>query len=144
MPEPNESEPRIFVDDNWKEQARQEKEEADRMTRQDELPGELPTPSLAEIVQMIAVQVTFGLGGIRDPQTGQAIPPDLMLAKHYIDLLELFQQKTADRVNENEKAIIEGTLHELRMLFVHVAQSGAGAAPAGEPKAKPQQADGQS
>jgi hypothetical protein len=138
MPEPNENEPRIFIDDDWKEQARREKEEADRMTRQDELPGELPAPSLAEIVQMIAVQATFGLGGIRDPQTGQVIPPDLMLARHYIDLLELFQQKTADRVNDNEKAIIEGTLHELRMLFVHVAQ--AGAAPANEPKAKPQQA----
>jgi len=144
MPDPKENEPRIFVDDDWKEQARREKEEADRMTRQDELPGELPQPSLAEIVQMIAVQATFGLGGIRDPQSGQVIPPDLMLAKHYIDLLELFQQKTADRVNENEKAIIEGTLHELRMLFVHVAQSGAGTGAAGEPKAKPQQADQQS
>lgn len=137
MPEPNENEPRIFIDDDWKEQARREKEEADRMTRQDELPGELPAPSLAEIVQMIAVQATFGLGGIRDPQTGQVIPPDLMLARHYIDLLELFQQKTADRVNDNEKAIIEGTLHELRMLFVHLAQAGA----AGEQKTKPQQVD---
>ena len=129
MSEPQTEKPRIIVDDDWKEQARREKEEADRTTReQARRPRDLPPPSLAEIVQMIAIQATIGLGGYQDPQTGQSFAPDLLLAKHYIDLLELLQTKTAGHLDDQEKKIVEAALSDLRMLFVQVANHLANAA----------------
>ncbi|GMU21430.1 MAG: hypothetical protein AMXMBFR13_15230 [Phycisphaerae bacterium] len=130
--------PKIFVDSDWKEQARREKEELDRETR--EMPRQgLPEPQLAELVQMVVLQASIGLGGFQDPQTGQPIPPNLPLAKHYIDLLELLQKKTQGRLDQTEQQIIEGTLYELRMAFVQVAgiRPGEGGAPEEEPGNEP-------
>jgi hypothetical protein len=56
--------------------------------------------------------------------------PNLAVAKHYIDLLELLLNKTTGNLDENEKALIEGTLHELRMAFVQVAGVGGEPEPA--------------
>jgi hypothetical protein len=122
MADDNKETPKIFIDDDWKEQARREKEEADRETREPEgadQEGPLPVPHLAEIVQMVTMQATIGLGGFRD-QNGQAIPPNLEYAKHYIDLLELLQTKTRNNLDEQEERLLGGTLQELRMVFVEI------------------------
>jgi len=137
MTEPQDDKGRIIVDDDWKAQAQREKEEADRLAREEqEEEGGLPTPSLAEIVQLIIIQASIGLGGMQDPQTGQRIPAQLPLAKQYIDLLEVLQQKTAGNVTEQEKRLIDGALQELRMVFVQIAGLGTspspGASPAGQ------------
>jgi len=85
---------------------------------------------------LIIIQASIGLGGMQDPQTGQRIPAQLPLAKHYIDLLEVLQQKTAGNVTEQEKRLIDGALQELRMVFVQIAGLGTspspGASPAGQ------------
>lgn len=129
MPDQNEDGPHIIVDSDWKEQARREKEELDRQTRETPTQGGLPTPSLVEIVQMVVIQASLGLGGFQDPNTGQVVAPNLTVAKHYIDLLELLLNKTAGNLDENEKGLIEGTLHELRMAFVQVAGVGSNPQP---------------
>lgn len=126
MPDQNEDGPHIIVDSDWKAQAQREKEELDRQTREEPAQRGLPGPSLAEIVQMIVIQASLGLGGFQDPNTGQVMPPNMAVAKHYIDLLELFLNKTANNLDANEKGLIEGTLHELRMAFVQVAGLGGG------------------
>ena len=133
MPDKNQDEPKIFVDSDWKEEARREKDEADRQTRDMPEAGQLPEPSFVEILQMIALQATIGLGGVQDPQTGQRIPANLPVAKHYIDLLELLQTKTRNNLEKDEQALIEGMLHELRMAFVQVAGNEPQAS--GEPQA---------
>jgi len=136
MPDKNQDEPKIIVDSDWKEQARREKNEADRQTRDVPEAGRLPEPSFVEILQMIALQATIGLGGVQDPQTGQRIPANLPVAKHYIDLLELLLTRTRNNLEKDEQALIEGMLHELRMAFVQVA---GGEPPAsGEPQAPDQ------
>lgn len=124
MPDANNEQPRIIVDDDWKAQAQREKEEADRQTRAEKDGGPLPEAHLAEIVQMIALQASVGLGLVTDPRTGQPMPTDLAVAKHFIDLLTLFRQKTGDNLDEVEKKIVDGTLYELQMAFVHVASGG--------------------
>ncbi len=134
MADTNDNKPKIIVDDDWKEQARKEKEEADRLAHEQEESLEIPEPSLAEVVQMIAIQATMALGGVKDPQTGQPIPPHMPLAKHYIDLLELLQTKTVGKVDEQERMIIDGTLQELRMIFVQIANHLTSAATAQEKK----------
>ncbi len=134
MAEDNKETPKIIIDDDWKEQARREKEAADQEARKAEEAGEegpLPGPHIAEIIQMITMQATIGLGGFRD-QSGQAIPPNLEYAKHYIDLLELLLKKTRNNVDEQEQRMLSGTLQELRMAFVevyHALSQQASAAP---------------
>lgn len=122
MAEDNKETPKIIIDDDWKEQARREKEqaaeEAQKAEAEDE-GGPMPGPHLAEIIQMVTMQATIGLGGFRD-QSGQAIPPNLEYAKHYIDLLELLQTKTRGNLDDQEKRMLDGTLQELRMAFVEI------------------------
>jgi hypothetical protein len=117
--------PKIIVDSDWKEQARKEKEEADRQTREMPRFGPLPAPSIVEIIQMIVLQTAVGLGGMQDPQTGQRLPANLAAAKHYIDLLELLEQKTQGHLDETETKVLANTLHEMRMAFVEAAGVGA-------------------
>lgn len=133
MADPNEK-PRIIIDDDWKEQARREKEEAERQAQQQGR-QELPEPSILELVQMLVMQVSIGFGGMQDPSSGQQIPPNLPLAKHYIDLLEILQKKTQNNLDENEQKVIEGTLHELRVAFVQVVNEASRAA-SGPPPAQ--------
>jgi len=130
MADQNDDSPHIIVDSDWKEQARREKDELDRQSREEPAQAGLPGPSLVEIVQMVVIQASLGLGGFQDPNTGQVVAPNLAVAKHYIDLLELLLNKTAGNLDENEKALVEGTLHELRMAFVQVAGLGGGPEPA--------------
>ena len=124
MAENSDEKPKIIVDSDWKEEAQKEKEEADRMTRE-EAAAELPPPSIAEVIQMILVQASIGLGGYQDPHSGQRIPPNLPLAQHYIDLLALLQEKTKGNLEEQESQLIEGALHELRMAFVQMVNAAA-------------------
>lgn len=117
--------PKIIVDSDWKEEARREKEQAERQVSQAEA-EQIPPPTILELVQMLIMQIQVALGLMQDPQTGRPIPPHLPLAKHYIDLLDLLREKTEGKLEENEKKIIEGTLHELRMAFVQIAGVGSG------------------
>jgi hypothetical protein len=132
MADPNDK-PKIIVDSDWKTEARKEKERLDQESR--EMPGmdEIPEASFVEILQMIVMQATIGLGGFQDPQSGQRIPPNLPLARHYIDLLGLLEQKTANNLTEDEKGLVEATLHELRMAFVHLSGAAGQAGPEPEP-----------
>lgn len=130
MSDPNDK-PKIIIDDDWKEQAQREKEELDRQSREAREQQGIPEPSILEIAQILVMQASIGLGGMQDPSTGQQIPPSLPLAKHYIDLLDVLRAKTVNNLDEEEKRVIEGTLHELRMAFVQIASGAMGAG--GEP-----------
>lgn len=131
MPDKPDDSSKIFIDSDWKEEARREKEEADRQTREAGEARQIPEPSLLELIQMIVLQASVGLGGMQDPQTGRRIPANLPVAKHYIDLLGLLHQKTANNLDEMEKNVLEGTLYELQMAFVQMVNGGT---PEGEPE----------
>lgn len=115
--------PRIIVDDDWKAEAQREKEEADRQTRDIPRAGEIPGASLPELIEMIALQATVGLGAVRDPQTNQPIPPNLPLAKHYIDMLEVLQDKTQGNLEDEEQKFLGQVLSDLRMAFVQISSA---------------------
>ena len=125
MAENSDEQPKIIVDSDWKDEAQKEKEEADRVTREEAAATELPPPALAEIVQMVLMQASIGLGGFQDPQSGQRIPPNVPLAQHYIDLLALLQEKTQGNLDDQEKQLLDGALHELRLAFVQMVNASA-------------------
>ena len=135
----DENQPKIIIDDDWKQQAQREKEEAEQLAREQEANQGMPEPSILELVQIVIMQASVGLGGMQDPGTGRMIPPNLPLAKHYIDLLEVLKDKTKGNLSEEEAKIVEGTLHELRMAFVQIVtelgQAGLGQAGTPSPNA---------
>jgi len=124
MADQNDEAPKIFVDDDWKEQARREQAQQDQETREAGGQEEMPEPSMLEIVNLLAMQATVGLGLMQDPRTGQPMPAHLPTAKHFIDLLELLAEKTKGNLDQNEQQILDRTLHELHLIFVEVKARG--------------------
>ena len=113
--------PKLYIDDDWKQEAAKEKE---RLAETTEVGGEygLPAPSFAGLVNLLAMQAIVGLGGMAGPG-GQEIPPNLELAKHHIDLLDVLDKKTAGNLDANEKTIMDSTLHQLRMAYVEMVRA---------------------
>lgn len=128
-----EEEPKIIVDTDWKSQAQQEKERLEKETA-GVTADQLPEPSFLEVVNMIGLQAMVGLGGLKTPD-GQQMMPDLNVAKHNIDLLEVLQAKTKGNLEEKEQKILDTTIHELRMAFVQIAS--AAHAPPSPPEQNP-------
>ena len=139
-------EPKIIVDEDWKDQVQKEKEllrEQENATAETgETPqggpegqGEIPPASMPFLISMLSSQVMMALGFLPDP-SGQQPPVDLGMAKHFIDLLGVLEEKTEGNLNDEEKQMLTESLHQFRMAFVQMssqaADGGSGAA-AGEP-----------
>lgn len=116
---------KIIVDDDWKAEARREKERLAEETAHEE---PLPDPTFAELVNMIALQAMIGFGGMAGPD-GQRIPPNHEIAKHYIDMLQVLDEKTQGNLSDEERRMLDQVLYEVRMRYVQMA--GGGASPHG-------------
>ena len=125
-----EEEKKIIVDDDWKAEAKQEKERLAKETAERE---PLPDPSFAELINMIAMQAMVGLGGMSGPG-GERIPPNLEVAKHYVDMLQILDDKTKNNLTDEEKHLLDQLLYEMRMRYVQSASGGGGAVPPAAPK----------
>lgn len=123
-----EDEKKIIVDDDWKAEAKQEKERLAEETAKQEL---LPEPTVAELINMIAMQAMVGLGGMTGPG-GERIPPNLEIAKHYVDMLQVLEDKTKDNLTDEEKTLLDQVMYEVRMRYVQSASGGA--VPPGTPQ----------
>lgn len=122
----NESEPKpkIIVDEDWKSQVAAERE---KLKEQEAVsPAEsgdepqLPAASLGVLVQMLSAQALSALGQFPDPEQDGRVVVHLEYAKLQIDLLAVLQQKSQGNCTPDESALMEDTLHQLRMLFIHV------------------------
>lgn len=126
----SEKEPKIIVDDDWKSQVEKEKEQLDEPAPAEGQGGsegaedqgespQLPEASFSMLVTTLAMQASVALGQMPDPMTGQpAIQKPI--AKHYIDLLAMLQEKTKGNLDKEEADLIESAVHQLRMAFVMV------------------------
>jgi len=127
----NEPEKKIIVDEDWKAQAQQEKErlEAEQRAEQDRPetssqaggPGGrgLPEAEISVLIGMFATQAMFALGVIHEQ--GSAPPsPDPQMARFNIDMLAMLEEKTRGNLTEDEAAMLQDTLAQVRMLFVQV------------------------
>lgn len=116
---------RLEIDDDWKREAAAEKERLAE-TVDGGARGEAPAADLLSIVQLLAMQAIVGLGGFAGPG-GQQIPPNLELAKHHIDLLEVLEKKTSGNLDADEKRALDTTLHQLRLAYVEAIQAAGSA-----------------
>ena len=86
------------------------------------MPDTWPTASMAELITMCTSPVLIGLGIVPVPGQEESVV-DLPMARHFIDLLALLDEKTADSLSAEEQQAIDQSLHELRMAFVQVQQT---------------------
>ena len=128
---PDESK-KIIVDDDWKAEARRETE---RLEEQGSAgPQPLPIPSFAELLNIVVMQAMAALGLLVGPG-GQRVPPEPEVAKHFIDMLQMLEEKTRNNLTPEEKTLLDQVLYETRMAFVQVIGGGGGIPPAAAPPA---------
>jgi uncharacterized protein DUF1844 len=128
--------PKIIVDDDWKSQAKAEKEKLKETAPPEAAPGESQGGRLPEkvefdhLLEVLVTQALMYMGGFPDPQTGQAMVA-LDLAKFHIDLLGVVEEKTKGNLSEDEHKRLDGILQELRLRFVEISEAVAKSATEG-------------
>jgi hypothetical protein len=138
---PDEEQPKIIADTDWKAEAQREKErlaaeaEKEKAAREEAAGGE---SLFLELVDMLAQQAVIALGGAQTSD-GRVIPPSPPLAKHFIDMLDMVQQKTKGNLTKEEGETLNALLSRLRWAFSMgmTPPPGAPAAPPPTGGAKP-------
>ncbi len=123
---------RIIVDEDWKTQAQAEKEALQRQLeeqkrREAEGGGATaqtgqtapPPASFASLVSSLAMQAALALQGIQ-VEGNPPVPPDLPLARHLIDTLEILQKKTEGNLTDEESTMLSNVIGELQLLYVEM------------------------
>jgi len=128
----SDEESKIVVDEDFKAQVERERE-AERAAEElaqaagggEEGPGgqEIPEASMPFLISMLSSQVMMAMGFLPTPD-GQQPSVDLPLAKHFIDLLAVLDEKTKGNLTEEEQAMMTESLHQFRMAYVQYTQGG--------------------
>jgi hypothetical protein len=131
MAEEEKAEKKLIIDEDWKKEAQKEKEVLVAQEKQEkEQAAEeathgrsepLPQGDLAALISMLTTQALFALGLLQVKGQDRR-EPDLELARYNIDMLETLEAKTKGNLTEDEATVLQNTLGELRMGYVHVAK----------------------
>jgi hypothetical protein len=84
----------------------------------------LPPVDFASFLISLGTSALFHLGQVADPETGAPREPDLPVARHTIDTLELLAEKTRGNLTSEEDELLRNLLTDLRMRFVQASRAG--------------------
>jgi hypothetical protein len=91
-------------------------------------PFQMPPATFPVLISSLATQAVMALGQMADPEEGQpVVRPEI--ARHYIDMLAVVEQKTKGNLTEEESKLLDGMLHELRMMYLAVQRQAPSNAP---------------
>jgi len=79
--------------------------------------SEIPPPDFSVLVSMFTSQAAVALGLLPNPVTKKA-ELDLAVAKHFINMLTVLEEKTRGNLVEKETQMLTQALHQLRMAYV--------------------------
>jgi hypothetical protein len=95
-----------------------------------QIPGADDPASFINFLMSIASNAAASLGMMEHPVTGERrVDPEL--ARHWIDVLGMLQQKTRGNLDSQERQIFEGLLADLRMQYVSLTSARQPKAPRG-------------
>lgn len=122
--EEKKEEPKIIVDEDWKKQARKEKEKTAKQEKTEKRKEktqfeQLPKGDFSTLVSMLVSQTLFTLGLLHHKDEQPQV--NLELAKFNIDMLDALVEKTKGNLSDEEKQMLENSLDELRMAYVKIA-----------------------
>jgi hypothetical protein len=124
--------PRVEVhsDEDWKERVKNEDRIRDEQSAKDRASpaddptdpfGKLPRAEFSVLVQIFITQAMAALGLLAEP--GADPPPRrLSLARHFIDLLAVLEEKTRGNLTPAEERLLSSSLHELRLMYVELGK----------------------
>jgi hypothetical protein len=124
--------PRVEVhsDEDWKERVKNEDRIRDEQLANDRASpaddpndpfGKLPRAEFSVLVQIFITQAMAALGLLTEP--GADPPPRrLSLARHFIDLLAVLDEKTRGNLTPAEERLLSSSLHELRLMYVELGK----------------------
>jgi Domain of unknown function (DUF1844) len=78
---------------------------------------EMPDPTFGDLVGWLATQAMMFLGEIPNPSTQRA-ETQLPVARYFIDMVAILEEKTAGQLTKEESNILAETLHSLRMTYM--------------------------
>ena len=96
--------------------------DADMPGAEEDVPGVNDPASFINFLMSIASNAAASLGMMEHPVTGER-GVDLPLAKHWIDVLGMLEEKTKGNLDTQEARILEGLLSDLRMQFVSLTNT---------------------
>lgn len=153
--------PKLIIDTDWKSQAQAEKQRLEQAAAaktaakppakavegaagaEGEAGGDEAARSekigIQDVISLLVTNALSYMGAFADPQTGRAVvAPDM--ARVYIDMLGVLEEKTKGNLSEKESQVLSQTLSELRLEYVELAKAIERAVAEG--KIKPQQMGG--
>ena len=118
-------EKKIIVDDDWKQQAKAEKEKLaaeSKKAKEEPKEREFPPGNFSSLVSMLTTQILFALGVVVPKELEGQSPaePDFDLAKYNIDILADLQEKTKGNLSDEEADMLKHTITQLQMAFVQI------------------------
>jgi hypothetical protein len=81
-----------------------------------------PRVDFSMLAQSIAFSALHHLGLMAEPEGGRATEPDIPLARHNIEILEILEEKTRGNLTPDEAKLIATLLYEVRMHFVEATK----------------------
>ena len=103
------------AEDEESTESHEQPQQDDDASAADEMP--IPPASFDLLVMTHASQAMLAMGFMPDPTTGEMVK-NLKLAGHHVDMLGILEEKTKGNLTEAEAAMLENSLHQLRMAFV--------------------------
>ena len=105
--------------------AKKEKETQTQQKKQqkksEEIPNILPPLDFSSLFLPFYTQALISLGQFQVPGKKEE-ESNLEMAKRYIDLLDLMRKKTKGNLTEEEKALVDNGLHQLKMTYMEKAK----------------------
>ncbi len=84
--------------------------------------GQLPAIDFSTFILSLSTTALYQMGLVPEPDSGQKMPPDRLLARQTIDTLEMLHQKTRGSLEPEEAKLFESLLYELRIRFVELGE----------------------
>ncbi|HTP34166.1 MAG TPA: DUF1844 domain-containing protein [Candidatus Acidoferrales bacterium] len=91
----------------------------------DETRMPLPPASFGFLVLSLRTQAEVQLGLMHFGEAEEKPEPDLVLARHTIDLMGVLLEKTKGNLSIEEQRLLENSVTELRFRFVQVSEEAA-------------------
>ncbi|MDI6732657.1 MAG: DUF1844 domain-containing protein [Planctomycetota bacterium] len=107
------------VDEEWKQQAIEEKEQLSKQEEKE--PQELPPPDFNTYLASLSAQSLIALGQMENPLTKKK-EVNLIQAHYLIDLLSMLKEKTKGNLTRDEEDNFQNLLYNLQLLYVKVSQ----------------------
>ena len=80
----------------------------------------LPAPDFSTFVLSLWTTALYQMGQLPDPESGEPIEPNPMMARETIETMKMLRQKTEGNLDSAESELFDKLLYELHMRFVEI------------------------